>query len=129
MSKKDETQKTLANGGITSARISRRSALGLIGASVAAAAALTGLGAGAPSRAEAKYDHDGHDGGSDHDGHDHGGCTDNDTGHHADAPGHGRHCRRPPPPRHSDPGGHGRSCSDADHHDHGGRGSHCSDRD
>ncbi len=124
-----DEKKTLENDEITSERmLGRRSTLGLIGASVVGAAALTVGGSLAASRASAQTDSDsgpnadpaggGRTGATDSDrgpnadrgGHGH--VTDSDSGPNADrgGAGRGRHCSDSDGGRNADPANNGRHC-------------------
>jgi hypothetical protein len=81
----EKTKKTLDNEEIVTERgVSRRSAIGAMGAAVLGAAAIAAGAASTANSAEAQS-----------------GCTDSDSGRNADQANNGRHCRR-------------RACTDSD---------------
>ncbi len=108
----DDKKKSLENDEIlTERKLGRRSTLGVIGAGVLGAAALTTLGAAnAPSRAKAQTDSDSGPN-ADAAGRGSTGHTDSDSGPNADRGGHGhRQCSDSDAGPNSDPAGRGRSC-------------------
>lgn len=119
---------------VTEREIGRRSALGVIGATVAGAVAATaGFGASNPTRAKAQSDSDTgpH---ADPPGRGRTGLTDSDRGRNADRPGYGRGprgCTDSDGGSYADPAGNGRchrNCSDSDggqYADPAGRGRRC----